>query len=116
VFFDQGDEIGRCVSGQRRFGEVWAGGKKVFRLAMTIGEITTAAAGDQDFFADAIRVFKDSHAAAAFSRFDGAQQSRRATTKNKHIEFSIHRWNGAPFSKLFSTRRYEAEGLDRLVL
>src|ERR1700756_1026148 len=70
------------------------GGKEVFRLAMKVGEIAAAATGDEDFLADAVRMFEDSDAAAAFSGFDGAQQSRRAATKNKHIEFAIHGWNG----------------------
>ena len=47
--FDQGDEIGRRVTGQRRFGEVRIGGDKIFRTAMKIGEIAAAAAGDKDF-------------------------------------------------------------------
>jgi hypothetical protein len=65
-----------------------------FRLATKVGEIAAAAAGDEDFLADAVRVFEDSDAAAALSGFDGAQQSRCAATKNKHIEFAIHGWNG----------------------
>jgi hypothetical protein len=94
VFFDQGDEIGGSVTRQCGFGEVRVRGKEVFRLAMKVGEIAPAAAGDQDLFADAIRVFEDSDAAAAFSGFDGAQQSRCPATKNKHIESAIHGWNG----------------------
>ena len=94
VFFDQGDEIGGRVTRQRGFGEVRVGRKKVFRLAMKVGEIAAAAAGDEDFLADTVSVFEDSDATAAFSGFDGAQQSRRAATKNKHIEFAIHGWNG----------------------
>ena len=79
---------------QRGFGEVGVGRKEVLRLAMKVCEIAAAAAGDEDFLADAVRAFEDSDAAASFSGFDGAQQSRRTATKNKHIEFAIHGWNG----------------------
>jgi hypothetical protein len=68
---------------------------------MKVGEIAAAAAGNENFLADAVRVFEDRGAAAAFSGFDGAQQSRRAATKYKHIELAFHGWNGDGRSSIF---------------
>ena len=102
---DQGDEIGWCVTRQCGFGKMRVGGKEVFRLAIEVGEIAAAAAGDEDLLADAVRVFEDSDASATFSGFAGAQQSRRAapriSTSNLRFTNGMVR-DVTPFSKLFS--------------
>ena len=72
MFFHQGDEIGGRVTSPGGFGEVRVSGKEVVRLAMKVGEIAAAAAGDENVLANAVRVFEDSDPAAAFSGLDGA--------------------------------------------
>ena len=52
---------------------------------MQVGEITAAAAGDKNLFADLLTPFDDQNAPAAFAGFDGAQQTGRAATDNDYI-------------------------------
>ena len=80
--FDQGDEIGGCVAGQRRFGKVRVRGDEIFRAAMKIREIAAAAAGDKDFFAGTRGAFKDGNAPPALPCFDGAHQAGGTSAEN----------------------------------
>ena len=52
---------------------------------MQVGEITAAAAGNQNLFADLLTALDDQNAPAAFARLDGAHQTGRATTDNDYI-------------------------------
>ncbi len=72
MFFDEGEEIRGSVAGQGGFGEVGIRGEEILRLAMDVGEVAAASAGDEDFLADAVGVFEDGDATAALARFDGA--------------------------------------------
>ena len=87
VLFDQGDEVRRRIAGKRRFGEVFVCADKFLRGAMEIREVAAAAAGDEDFLADAVRKrFKDGHTAPLASA--SAQPSRSAGAKNKNVKFA----------------------------
>ena len=72
MFFDERDEVIGRVSGQRRFCEVWICGNEIFGRAINVGEVAASAAGDEDFFADALGVFQNGDAASALAGFDGA--------------------------------------------
>jgi hypothetical protein len=86
VLFDERNKVSRGVTRQRRFAEVRIGRQEVFRAAMQVGEITTAAAGDKDFLADAIGAFQHGNAAAALSRFDGAHQPGCAAAQHDYVK------------------------------
>ena len=87
VFLDQGDEIGRGVAGQRRFGEVRIGRDEVFRRAVDVGEIAAAAAGDKNFLPQPLGAFEDGHPPPPLARFDGAHQSGSAAAENQSVIF-----------------------------
>ncbi len=75
MLLDEGDEIGGRVAGQGGFGEMGIGGEEILRLGMEVGEVAAASTGDEDFFADAVGVFEDGDASAAFGGFDGAESA-----------------------------------------
>jgi len=54
----------------------------MLRLAMGVGEITSAAAGDEDFLARAIGVLDHGDAASTFTRLRRAHQPGGAAAKN----------------------------------
>jgi hypothetical protein len=58
VLLDHGDDVCWYEAGQRGFYEVRVFREKVFRAAVDVGEVASAASGDQDLFADAFRVFQ----------------------------------------------------------
>ncbi len=67
VLFDEGDDVGGGVAGERGFGEVRVGGEKVFGAGVDVGEVAAASAGDEDLLADALGVVEDEDAAVAAS-------------------------------------------------
>ena len=89
MFFDERDEICGRVARQRGFGKVFVRGNKIFRLAKNVAEIAAAAAGDQDFLADALGMLEDSDAPPAFAGFDRAEESRGAGAKNESVKFVV---------------------------
>ncbi len=86
MLFDEGDEIRGGVAGQGGFGEVGIGGEEILRLAMDVGEVAAASAGDEDFLADAVGVFEDGDATAALGGFDGAEQAGGAGADYQNVE------------------------------
>ena len=64
------------------------GADEIFRAAMDICEIATAAAGDQDFLPDTIGAFEDGDAAAAFAGFGGAEESCGTSAENQYIKLT----------------------------
>ena len=90
MFFDQRDEIRRRVARQRRLGKVRIRGKKIFRLAVKIGEIAASPAGDQNLFSQPVSMFEHRDTPAAFAGLDGAHESRCAATKDEHIKGMRH--------------------------
>jgi hypothetical protein len=55
-----------------------------------VSEVATSAAGDQNFLAEAIRVFENGDAASALAGFDGAHQAGCAATENESVEGMDH--------------------------
>ena len=53
---------------------------------MQIGEVATAAAGDEDLLANAIGVLQHGDPAATLAGFDGAHQSGCAAAENNYVE------------------------------
>ena len=86
VAFDEGDEVGGRVAGERGFGEVGIGGEEVVGAGEEVGEVRAASAGDEDFFADAVGAFEEEDAAAALAGFDGAHQAGCACACNYDVE------------------------------
>ncbi len=82
MFFDERDEIRRRVPRQRGFGEVLVCGDEIFGLAIDICEIATAPAGDQDFLADTLGLFKHRDTATPFAGLNRAEKSRGAAAEN----------------------------------
>ena len=86
MLFDQRDEIGGSVAGQRRLGEMGIGGEEIFGLAVEVGEVAASAAGDEDFLAEAVGVFEDGDAASALAGFDGAHEAGGSATEDQCVE------------------------------
>jgi hypothetical protein len=57
---------------------------------MDVGEIASAAAGDQNFFAKAVCTFENGDALTAISGFDRAHQACRATAEDKCVKLASH--------------------------
>lgn len=85
VFLDQGDDVCRCEAGERGFGEVRVFGEEIFRAAMDVGEVASAASGDQDLLADAFRMVQQDNAPATPTCFDCAHHAGRACSQNYDI-------------------------------
>src|SRR5579863_5725097 len=86
MLFDEGAEISGRVASQGRLRKVRIGGEKIIRLAAQVGEIATAAAGDENLFTQTVGMFEDGDAASAFAGFDGAHQAGCASAENKCVE------------------------------
>src|ERR1019366_4571426 len=65
-------------------------GNEILRAGVQIGEIAAAAARDQNFLADAIRVFEDQDASSARAGFDGTHQPGRTGSQNDGVVSLIH--------------------------
>ncbi len=87
MLFDQRDEVGWRVAGERGFREVLVGAEEILRAAVDVREVAAAAAGDENFLADAIGTLEDSDAASALAGFDGAEESRGACAENESVKF-----------------------------
>jgi hypothetical protein len=86
VLLDQGNEVRRRIAGQGGLGKVWIRTKKSFWTAMDVGEVAAAAAGDENFLAQAIGAFEYRDATSASTSLDGAHQAGGASTKNQCVE------------------------------
>jgi hypothetical protein len=86
MFFHEGDEVIRRVSGQRGFCEVRIGGDEIFGHAMNVREVAATSAGDEDFFADAVGMIEKGDAASALAGFDGAHESGGACAEDEGVE------------------------------
>ena len=86
MFIDESKKIVGRKAGKGGFGEVGIGGDKVFRGGVNVREIAAATAGDEDFFANAVRVFEDGHATAALAGLNGAKKACGACAKNENVE------------------------------
>ena len=84
------------------------GGDKIFRLAMQVGEIAAAAAGNEDFLADPLRALEHCDAASALAGFDGAHQPGSTGAEDEDIEFL--RWFCQKRAALLKERRVKVQG------
>jgi len=66
---------------------VFVGAEKILGTAVDVREIAAPAAGDEDFFADAIGTLEDGYAASAFAGLRGAEESRSTGAENESVKF-----------------------------
>jgi hypothetical protein len=66
---------------------VFVGAEKILGPRVDVREIATAAAGNENFFADAVGAFEDGDAAAALTGFDGAEESGGSGTEDECVKF-----------------------------
>ena len=65
---------------------MFVGAEEIFGVTMEVCEIAAAAAGDEDFLADAIGALEDRDAATALASFDGAEESRGAGAEDEGVK------------------------------
>src|SRR5206468_12008533 len=92
VLFDERNKVRRCVSNQRRFAEVWIGGKKVLRVRVDISEVATPAARDGDFLSDSIRMFQNQDSTPALAGFNRTKKTGGSSANHDDIPFQ-HRYS-----------------------
>lgn len=96
MLFDQGKKIGRRKTSEGGFGEVRIRGNEIFWHGVNVGEIASTTAGNQDFLADAIGMFKDRDAATATRRLNGTEEARRACAQDQNVEGMGHEGDSRP--------------------
>jgi len=96
VVFDEGEEVLRGVAGEGGFGEVGIGGEEVSGAGVAVGEVATAAAGDEDFAARLGVVFEDKNAKAAAGGVEGAEEAGGAGAEDDGVKR-----HGEDFSLLY---------------
>jgi hypothetical protein len=89
MLFDQSDEVCGCIPCERRFYEVWICGYEMFRPAIGIGEITSAAARNENLFARTIGMLNHGDAASALASFHRAHKPSGTGAKNYGIKLVI---------------------------
>jgi len=117
MFFDEANEVGGRIARECRLGEVGVGRKKIFGGGVEVGEIAAAAAGDQDFLADAVGALEDDDAASALAGFDGTHQAGSACSENDDVVVLFHaetRLAGASVARGLITAGIAGTGLLRL--
>src|ERR1700744_3365949 len=85
MLLDQRKEIGRSVTSQRRLGKVRISREEVFGVGVQVGEVTAAASGDQNLFADAIGMLQQENSTTAATGMHGAEKPGGAGAHNKHV-------------------------------
>ena len=70
---------------------MFIGAEEILRTAVDICEIATAAAGDENFLADAIGTFEDRDAASTLAGLCRTKESRGAGAEDESIEFVSQR-------------------------
>ena len=90
MFFNESDEIFRSEARQGRFREMRIGGEEIFGRGIEVGKIAASATRNEDFLADAVGVFEDGDAAAAFDGFDGTEKAGGAGTEDEHVKGARH--------------------------
>ena len=64
------------------------GREEIVGRTMNVGEIASASAGNEDFFAEAFRALQHGYAASALPCFDAAEKTGGAGTENDGVEFA----------------------------
>jgi hypothetical protein len=89
MLFDQSNEVCGCIPCERRFCEVRICGYEMFRPAIGIGEITSAAARNENLFARTIGMLNHGDAAATLASLHRAHKSSGTGAKNYGIKLVI---------------------------
>ncbi len=63
------------------------GAEEIFRTAVDVREVATAAAGDEDFFSDAIGTLEDGDAASSFAGFSRAEKASGTCAEDQSVKF-----------------------------
>jgi hypothetical protein len=82
MFFDHDKEIVRREAGESGFCEMGIGGEEILRSGVNIGEIAATAAGNKDFFADAIRKFNYGNMTATIASFERSKEASGTSAEN----------------------------------
>src|SRR5579862_424563 len=82
MLFDQSNEVSGRIPCQRGFYEVWIRGYEMFRLAIDIGEITSATARNENLFAGTLGVLDHGDAASPFAGLHRAHEPGGPGAKN----------------------------------
>lgn len=90
MLFDQLDEVFGPITRKRRFRKMWIPRDEIVRAGVNVGEIASAATGDENLLADAIGPLKDKDASSSFSRLNGAHQAGGARSENDGVVCLIH--------------------------
>jgi len=65
---------------------MFVGADEIFGAAVDVRKVAAAAAGNEDFLADAIGALKDSNATPAFAGLGGAEKSRGPGAENESVK------------------------------
>lgn len=85
MLFHERNEVGRRISRQRRLMEMWIGADVALRSAVTIREVASSAAGDEDLSTCFGIVLKDGYASAPLPGLHRAHHARGAGSDDDHI-------------------------------
>jgi hypothetical protein len=88
VFADEFEEVLRSVERQRGFGEVGIGGEEAAGLAVDVGEVAAASAGDEDFASWQAAVVEQGDTASALACDGGAHEAGGSGTEDDYVEAS----------------------------
>ena len=87
VAFNHGDNVCGCEAGECGFCEVGIFGEKIFGAGVDVGEVGSAAPGDQDLLADAFGVVEQDNPAATAASLNCAHHAGCARAQNYDINF-----------------------------
>lgn len=86
VAIDEFEEMAGLVERERGFGEVRVGGEKAVGRAVNVGEVASAAAGDEDFAAGLRVVFEQDGSASALAGDRGTHEAGGTGSQDRDIE------------------------------
>ncbi len=100
---DHGDDVCGCEAGEGGFGEVRIFGEKIFGAGVDVGEVASAASGDQDLLADAFGVVEQDNPAATAAGLDCAHHAGGARSQNYDINL-LHSHSPLRLSRFMMAR------------
>jgi hypothetical protein len=86
VLPEENQEIRRSETGERGLCKMWIRREKILWFGVKVGEIATTAAGNQDFFADAVGMLYDGYAAASLAGLKCAKQPGCAGAEDQDVK------------------------------
>ena len=90
MFADELYKIFRCISSERRFGEVRISGNEVFVRGVNVREVAPSAAGDDDLTTNLGVALENDHLSSSLTGLDRAKESGRTATDNDDVESQTH--------------------------